>query len=332
MHPQFLEVLCCPRSGAPLELRAFETQPDGRVYSGEFVEPSGRCYPVVRGIPRFVSEEEYAASFGYEWTRWPRLQFESENVGRPMAGHTTRMWEINTQANAHDVQGKTIVEFGCGPGRFLDVVRRKGGRAVGIDISLAVEAARQNFADDPEVLIVQGDILRPPFREGAFDGAYSIGVLHHTPDPAGGVVSMMRTVKPGGWVAVSVYPKGEFYDYRSIARFRQWQARLGVPWGRRLALAYAYFSAYLLSPAFSILRRISGPSALINYLDRNWLVLLRLPDTRWAALDIFDTITPAIATTHTGDEVRAWLTQAGCAHVQPTAWSKASMVAVKANG
>ena len=33
------------------------------------------------------------AELRVEWSRWPRVQFESENVGRPMQGHTTRMWE-----------------------------------------------------------------------------------------------------------------------------------------------------------------------------------------------------------------------------------------------
>ena len=57
-----------------------------------------------------------------------------------MAGHTTRMWEATTLIDQGKIEGQTIVEFGCGFGRFLDVVRRKGGIAVGIDLSQAVEA------------------------------------------------------------------------------------------------------------------------------------------------------------------------------------------------
>src|SRR3954452_7101798 len=107
-----------------------------------------------------------------------------------MAGHTTRMWERITGITDDGVRGRMIVEFGCGPGRFLDVVRRRGGVAVGIDLSMAVEPARENFRDDPDVLIVQGDILNPPFKKGVFDFGYSIGVLHHTPDPAKGLESL----------------------------------------------------------------------------------------------------------------------------------------------
>lgn len=330
MHPRFLDILACPETGEPLQLEAAEIGANGLVASGILVTASGRWYPIVRGIPRFVSAEQYTSSFGYEWTRWPRLQFESENMGRPMAEHTTRMWEIITSATEHTVHSQTIVEFGCGPGRFLDVVRHKGGRAVGLDLSLAVESARRNFADDADVLIVQGDILHPPFREEAFDGGYTIGVLHHTPDPEAGLKSMARTVRPGGWVACCVYPKGEFYDYVSVARFRRWHARLKPVFRYRTALAYAYLSAYFLSPLMAVMRHVPGLSHFVRYVERNWLVILRLPDARWSVLDIFDAITPSIASAHTGDEVRIWMTQANCVNIRTTAWCETSLVGIKA--
>src|SRR3954470_13821175 len=155
MHPKFLPFLCFPQTRQPLTLHAEQTLASGIVVSGELRTPNGKTYPIVRGVPRFVGAEQYASSFGFEWTRWPRVQFESENIGRPMEGHTTRMWERITNATGRQVAGRAIVDFGCGPGRFLDVVRRKGGLAVGIDLSQAVDAARKNFKEDPDVLVVQ---------------------------------------------------------------------------------------------------------------------------------------------------------------------------------
>src|SRR5688500_8803465 len=138
MHPRFVDILRCPETGEPLSLDPLVTLETGMVWAGVLRSPSGKQYPIVRGVPRFVAREQYAASFGWEWGRWPRVQFESENVGRPMAGHTTRMWDRITGAADEEVRARTIVEFGCGPGRFLDVVRRKGGLAVGLDMSAAV--------------------------------------------------------------------------------------------------------------------------------------------------------------------------------------------------
>ena len=323
MHPRFLDILCCPETGDALTLHAEKVRPNAMVISGRLSTAAGRSYPIVRGVPRFVGAERYASSFGYEWGRWPRVQFESENVGRPMAGHTTRMWERITAVADGQVDGKLIVDFGCGPGRFLDVVRRRGGTVVGIDLSAAVDAARQSFADDPDVLIVQGDLLKPPFPPGVFDGGFTIGVLHHTPDPAAGLAALAAILRPGGWAACCVYPHGDFYDFASVRRWRQIHRRMKTAYGYRLALAYSYFAAYVLTPLLIAARRF-GLTDAANYVERNWLVALRLKDPRWRVLDVFDAITPDIATTHTRQEVAQWMHAAGIAGVRPTAWCETS--------
>ena len=326
MHPKFLHLLCCPETREALTLDAQVTLQNGTVWAGTLNSPSGRQYPVVRGVPRFVEREQYAASFGWEWGRWPRVQFESENAGGAMAGHTTRMWERITGAGPEDVAAKTVVDFGCGPGRFLDVARRKGALAVGVDLSGAVDAARTNFGDDPDVLIVQGDLLRPPFREGAFDGGFTIGVLHHTPQPEEGLRSLARCVRPGGWVSCCVYPRDGFYDYPSVERFRRIHRKLYGMFEYLPALVYSYLAAYLIAPVFQALKFV-GLRPLVDYVERNWLVALWLSDAQWRVLDTFDAITPEIATTHTEEEVAEWMAAAGCEAVRRTTWCETSAVA-----
>ena len=326
MHSKFLPLLCCPETREALTLEAQVTLQNGTVWAGTLRSPSGRHYPIVRGVPRFVDRERYAASFGWEWGRWPRVQFESENAGGAMAGHTTRMWERITGAGPEDVVGKTVVDFGCGPGRFLDVARRKGATVVGIDLSGAVDAARTNFGDDPDVLIVQGDLLRPPFREGAFDGGFSVGVLHHTPQPEEGLRALARSVRPGGWVSCCVYPRGGFYDYPSVARFRRMHRKLYGMFEYLPALVYSYLAAYLIAPVFQAMKNV-GLRPLVDLIERNWVVALWLKDAQWRVLDTFDAITPEIATTHTEEEVAEWMAAAGCESVRRTAWCETSVVA-----
>jgi SAM-dependent methyltransferase len=264
-----------------------------------------------------------------EWNRWPRTQFEFENIGRPMEGHTTRMWERITHVAPQDVCDRTIVEFGCGPGRFLDVIRSKGGYAVGIDLSSAVDAARHNFRNDPDVLIVQGDLLHPPFRAGAMDGGYTIGVLHHTPDPAAGVAALAQVVRPDGWLAGCVYSKDDFYDYPSVQRFRRLHQLLKPYIGYAFATAYARLAAYGIAPILQQIKKFEWWKT-VQYIERHLLVCVRLKDPRWRVLDIFDAITPTIATTHTPDEVRDWLVQAGCNDIRTTYWCPTSFAARRA--
>src|SRR3954453_1680912 len=91
-------------------------------------------------------------------------------------------------------------------GRYLRIAAEMGpGAAVGIGLSLAVEAARELTADRASVAIVRGDLLRPPFAPGSFDHIYSIGVLDHTPDPRAALIRLAALLKPGGRIAVWVY-------------------------------------------------------------------------------------------------------------------------------
>lgn len=330
MHPKFLHLLCCPDTREPLELEAEETSPAGLVVTGRLVSRSGRRYPIVRGIPRFVDDQHYSASFGYEWTRWPRVQFESENIGRPMEGETTRMWEaVTRQEGLGAAREKTIVEFGCGPGRFLDVVRRKGGAAVGIDLSQAVEVARTNFEDDPDVLIVQGDVTRAPFLTGSFDGGFSIGVLHHIPEPLQGLRELTRCVRPQGWVACAVYRKGSFYDLPSVARLRRLHSHISKHLGNTPALAYSFLAAYGLYYLHLALykTRLAG---LAEWLWRNVWVIAEFPDARWRLLDTFDAVTPHYASCHTAEEVQAWMSESGCRNIRQAPWSVTSFTGTKA--
>jgi SAM-dependent methyltransferase len=193
---------------------------------------------------------------------------------------------------------------------------------------LAVEAARRNFPDDCDVLIVQGDIYNPPFALGSFDGGYSIGVLHHTPMPEKGLSALARTVKRGGWVSSVVYPKQGFYAYPSVARFRKINNRLRPYIGYRLATLYAYFSAYWLTPFFLFL--LKGRFARVaQFLEEHWLPCLYIPDVRWRVLDIFDGITPEIASTHTRTEVIGWMEKAGCRDFAFPNWGDTAIVGIK---
>ena len=311
-------------------MTADEVSADGSVQSGTLVTEDGaHRYPVVRGIPRFVEREVYAQSFGYEWRKWSRVQFESENVGQTMAGHTERMFDTITGFTGEMLKGKLVVEFGCGPGRFLDVVRRRGGVAVGIDMSMAVEPARENFRDDPDVLIVQGDILNPPFKKGVFDFGYSIGVLHHTPDPAKGLERLSDVVKENGAVACCVYDKGSLYDYPSVNTFRKIHNAVKPLVGNKLALGYSYFAAYVLYHALNLIRRTGRGWRLLDYLEKRVLVNLNLPDARWRLLDTFDAITPVYASTHTPEEVRDWFGRANCNSLSQRPWATTTFVGIK---
>jgi demethylmenaquinone methyltransferase/2-methoxy-6-polyprenyl-1,4-benzoquinol methylase len=117
-------------------------------------------------------------------------------------------------------------------GRLLDVATgtgavpcaaaaRSGGRVrtVGIDFCRPMlEVARQRAARLPAAhrpRLVEGDALRLPFRDGAFDAVTLAFALRNFTDPGQGLAELVRVTRPGGTVATL-----------DIARPTAWWVRL----------------------------------------------------------------------------------------------------------
>lgn len=324
MHLSFLPYLKCPRSGSPLSLlpgaeMSGETVMEGVLTSGD------HRYPIVRAIPRFVNtaQSEYAASFGKQWNRWSRVQFDEENESGPMKGHTSMMFERIIGTDAYNsLAGKCIVDIGVGAGRFADVASRRGAKVIGVDLSSAVEVSRRNISDHSSVLICQGDALNLPLQSGCLDGGYSIGVLHHTPAPLQGVVQLFECLKPSGWGAVAVYQKHGYYD---SLRVKIWRAifRLLAPIFKEDAapLAYSRFvSTYFYPVSF-----VPG----IGHLIRLLFPMVRLPDKSWRILDTFDSITPTYQSAHSAEEVRDWLQSVHAQEITQCDWGTSTWRGLK---
>lgn len=52
---------------------------------------------------------------------------------------------------------------------------------------------------------LQMNLFRPPFKTGVFDVVVCNGVLHHTGDPFRGLQSLLRVLKPGGYILIGLY-------------------------------------------------------------------------------------------------------------------------------
>jgi SAM-dependent methyltransferase len=184
---------------------------------------------------------------------------------------------------------------------------------IGLDLGDAVEAAFQNTRHVPGISIVQGDIYFPPLKDSSFDAAYSLGVLHHLPDPDRGFRALVRKVKSDGWFQVWVY------------------GREGNGW-----------IVYIINPIRAVTSRI--PLGLLNVLS--WLVAIPLllaaktlyqlpwigmrlpysPYIRWLASFSIRKV-HAIVLDHALTPVAHYMTRSDCENlVQNTGWSISEMV------
>jgi len=322
MHVQFLKYFVDPTTREPLRLE-HESQSGDIIESGYLVSSTNR-YPIIRGVPRFVESINYSKSFGWQWKEWPRVQFEAENIGKPMEGHTRRMWEriVGYHECSLDLAGQAIVDIGCGPGRFIDIARSRGAKVIGLDYSNAVEVAHENFIHDPDVCIIQANALQMPIKSGSVDGAYTIGVLHHTPDPEAGVKEAYRVLASGKWFSICVYGKGGYYDFPTVQAWRRLFNLLGQFMGHTPPLIYTYFTVYLFRPIARLFPTLGKAIRLV-------FPFVNLPDKNWSLLDTFDSITPSYQSAHESYEVFSWLKRSGFHEIEPTNWGFTSFSCVK---
>jgi SAM-dependent methyltransferase len=201
MKESLLPLLACPACGNELSL-AITRRTGSEIDAGEL--HCGHCpsaFPIRHGIPRFVelsndaAQRETAENFGAQWLVFDHVQQHHEQQFRDWIAPVTPEF----------VRGKVVLEGGCGKGRHTRAIAEWGAQAVvGVDLSEAVEAAYRNTHDLPNTHIIQADIYRLPLKQ-AFDYAFSVGVLHHLPDPRGGFASLYKHLKPGGAITAWVY-------------------------------------------------------------------------------------------------------------------------------
>ncbi|MBI3493066.1 MAG: class I SAM-dependent methyltransferase, partial [Acidobacteria bacterium] len=250
-------------------------------------------YPIVGGVPRFVRTDGYAASFGREWNWFSALQLDSFSG----TGESKRTLHACTGWTDADYRGHLVLDAGVGSGRFAEIVARYGGEVVGVDLSVAVDAAYRNLGRLDHVHLVQADIFALPFRESTFDLAYSIGVLHHTPDPGRAFAQVAATVKPGGGLAVYLYDRYGIGRHSSDL-IRLVTTRLPL----RLTLALSAISILYYYPC-----RLPGVGKVLQLL---WPISMH-PHWRWRWLDTFDWYSPAYQWKLQYPEVCRWFRSNG---------------------
>jgi 2-polyprenyl-3-methyl-5-hydroxy-6-metoxy-1,4-benzoquinol methylase len=162
---------------------------------------SGHRYPIIRGIPRFVSDENYSADFGAQWNMFPKTQLDSFTGA---ANSKTRLARC-LLGNLAGLKNKKVLEAGCGAGRFTEILLKYGALVHSFDYSNAVEANAKNNGHYEHLVLVQADIRKMPFPKAYYDYVICLGVLQHTPDPEESIRSLWEMVRPGGALVVDCY-------------------------------------------------------------------------------------------------------------------------------
>ena len=141
--------LVCPDHTLNLEVR------EGYTYC-----PQGCIFSIVKGIPRFTGDE-YSTAFGYQWGQFAKTQFES-TTARPIT--LNRLREALGSELWSKLPNSSVLEVGCGAGRFTEVFLGEGAKVFSTDLSRAIDTNVLNFPISEKHFAVQADLESFPYR------------------------------------------------------------------------------------------------------------------------------------------------------------------------
>jgi SAM-dependent methyltransferase len=210
-------------------------------------------------------------------------------------------------------RGRVGLDAGCGYGRSLFYAASYGADVIGLDLSEAVEAARENTRGLPGAHVVQGDIFQPPLPPRSLDFVYSIGVLQHLPDPRGGFLCLTRLLAPGAPALVWVYRRGRGRQIALFALVRALSTRLPLSVVDALSLGLALGQWALWIAPFRLLGRFAATRALAQRLP--FTLYARYP-FRVLHADWMDGLSVPLVSYHRSETIREWFEAAGLERVR----------------
>lgn len=229
MKKKWLDSLVDPSSKELLiaKIRLFK---DGEIIDGDLISSNGHIFPIINGVPRFVSGDLLSAengndkdikknvqtgkSFSLKWKMGQSLILgrnrEERNI---LEEQFLAMLGIRSKKELKSLfkDGINCLNAGCGVAwsEYLFNVNKRVNRFA-IDLSLSTEVAYEKTKKMPNICVVQADLLKLPFKKNYFDIIFSDGVLHHTEDTEKAFNILCEYLKPGGIIGVYLYCKKPF--------------------------------------------------------------------------------------------------------------------------
>jgi SAM-dependent methyltransferase len=111
---------------------------------------------------------------------------------------------------------ETVTDVGCGNGRYLAELARRGhtGPVLGVDMSPGMLLAARNQA--PAAGLLVADAMALPVRDAAAGLTLAMHMLYHVPEPEHAVRELRRITRPGGQVIVGLNGADHLRELRGL--------------------------------------------------------------------------------------------------------------------
>jgi SAM-dependent methyltransferase len=137
--------------------------------------------------------------FGKEWRQFDQSAVPREEL---LAMFNRYFALFPWQALPRNAEG---FDLGCGSGRWAMFVAPRVGKLHCIEPSEAIEVAKRNLAGLSNCQFHIATVDTMPLEDESMDFGYALGVLHHLPDPEGGLRRCVAKLKGGAPLLVYLY-------------------------------------------------------------------------------------------------------------------------------
>jgi ubiquinone/menaquinone biosynthesis C-methylase UbiE/uncharacterized protein YbaR (Trm112 family) len=331
MNETLWSILACPSCGRALFGARDVIAPEPKALTCA----CGMTYPVIEGVPRLVETapsaptpltlrqpqgettgsgrgeaddyENIRRSFSQEWRIF---DYDVDKTWGWTIEDRLRVFVGDVGFQAAALNGKRLLDAGCGNGTLTAALARFGMEIVGLDLNDHLATAHKNRERLSEralssVRYVQGNLVRPPFIAGSFDLIYSSGVIHHTPSSEGTFDTLARLTKSGGRLYVWVYGKRPFVVQAFFTIGRRLKTVMSLHWVMR--------TCRVLAPLYGFAARLLNRAGVMQFRDRT---------SREITLDLFDAFAPRFNHQHTESQVRSWFESRGFRNITASGHQK----------
>jgi len=286
------EFLICTNCSNSLKLNIFERfENSERIKEGLLKCTCGMWFPIINGVPRllqgrlrnlFYKHHKYFIK-KYRDKLGNSDSFESDIIQE----RTAYIHDIDIKKPSEKFKNfdqsfkdwispispaffkeKIILDVGCRIGINSYFSGKFGAKfVIGIDIGETVETAYEVNCELENVLIVQADLNNIPTKQ-IFDFIFSIGVLHHIPNPKLGMTKLIEKAKSGSKVLVWIYGYENYYNLKMILFLRKLTVNSNVNVVKTISLIYALFFFLQVKHHNSLLKKGKiKPNLWLKYLN-----------------------------------------------------------------
>ena len=270
-----------------------------------FLELFGR--PADSGLAVKNIDQDTVEGFGREWQSFDQSAL-SDDDARSMFSDYFSMFDFTDLGEGFDL--------GCGTGRWAKFVAPRCRALHCIDPSDAIDVARRNLAGQPNVTCHRASADDIPLDDGSQDFGYSLGVLHHIPDPGAALRNAVAKVRQGGQFLLYIYYR---FENRPLWFRLVWRASdigrkvvSNLPFPARKGIA-GLIAATIYWPLARTARLVEKAGHDPSSIPLNWYRNLSFYTMRTDALDRFGT---SLEHRFTKAEIRTMMERSGLENIR----------------